>query len=226
MLNIGIALILALPMPASAEEPAAPANLTKLSIEQLLNVEVYSASKFVQKTTEAPASVSIVTAADIRHYGYRTLADILGSVRGLFVTYDRNYQYVGARGFNRPGDYNSRILLLVDGYRINDTLYDTATIGTEFFLDVDLIDRVEVVRGPGSSIYGSDAFFGVVNVITKRGKDFSGAEVSGEVASFGTGKARMTYGRQHENGIETLVSASYSDSKGQDLFYPGFNAPA
>lgn len=223
---IVIALILALPMPASAEEPVAPADLTELSIEQLLNVEVYSASKFVQKTAEAPASVSIITAADIRHYGYRTLADILGSVRGLFVTYDRNYEYVGVRGFNRPGDYNSRILLLVDGYRINDTLYDTATIGTEFFLDVDLIDRVEVVRGPGSSIYGSNAFFGVVNVITKRGRDFSGAEVSGEVASFGTGKARMTYGRQHENGIETLVSASYSGSKGQDLFYPEFNTPA
>lgn len=187
---------------------------------------MHSASKFVQKTTEAPTSVSIVTAADIKRYGYRTLADIQGSVRGLIVTYDRNYQYVGVRDFNRPGDYNSRILLLVDGYRINDTLYDTATIGTEFFLDVDLIDRVEVVRGPGSSIYGSNAFFGVVNVITKRGKDFSGAEVSGEVASFGTGKVRMTYGRQHENGIETLVSVSYSGSKGQDLFYPEFNAPA
>lgn len=226
VMNIGIALILALSMPASAEESVVPADLTELSIEQLLNVDVYSASKFVQKTTEAPASVSIVTAADIKHYGYRTLADILGSVRGLFITYDRNYQYVGVRGFNRPGDYNSRILLLVDGYRINDTLYDTATIGTEFFLDVDLIDRVEVVRGPGSSIYGSNAFFGVINVITKRGKDFSGAEVTGEVASFGTGKVRMTYGRQHENGIETLVSASYSGSKGQDLFYPEFNTPA
>lgn len=226
VMNIGIALILALAMPASAEEPVATSDLMELSIEQLLNVEVYSASKFTQKTSEAPASVSIVTATDIKHYGYRTLADILRSVRGLFITYDRNYQYVGVRGFNRPGDYNSRILLLVDGYRVNDTLYDTATIGTEFFLDVDLIDRVEVVRGPGSSIYGSNAFFGVVNVITKRGRDFSGAEVSGEAASFGTGKGRMTYGKQNENGVESLVSASYYDSKGQDLYFPEFNAPA
>jgi iron complex outermembrane receptor protein len=224
--SIGIALILALPLSASAEESLTPADLTGLSIEQLLNVEVYSASKFVQKITEAPASVSIVTAADIKGYGYRTLADILRGVRGLFVTYDRNYNYVGVRGFDRPGDYNSRILLLVDGYRVNDTLYDTATIGTEFFLDADLIDRVEVVRGPGSSIYGSNAFFGVINVITKRGRDFNGAEISGEAASSGSGKARMTYGRQQENGAEVLVSASYSDSKGQDLFFPEFNTPA
>lgn len=203
--------------------PASAADLTELSIEQLLDVEVYSASKFIQKITEAPASVSIVTAADIEDYGYRTLADILRGVRGLDVTYDRNYSYLGARGFNRPGDYNNRILLLVDGYRFNDAVYDATLIGTEFILDVDLIERVEVVRGPGSSIYGSNAFFGVINVITKRGRDFSGAEASGEVASFGAGKMRLTYGRQRDNGAEVLLSASYSGSRGQDLLFPEFN---
>lgn len=226
MIHIGIALVLALPSPAQAEEPDAPADLIELSIEQLLNIEVYSASKFVQKTTEAPASVTIITAVDIKNYGYRTLADILGSVRGLFVTYDRNYHYVGVRGFNRPGDYNSRILLLVDGYRVNEPIFDTALIGTEFFLDIDLIDRVEVVRGPGSSIYGSNALFGVVNVITKRGKDFNGAEISGEAASYSTGKGRLAYGKQYENGADLLLSATYSDSKGQNLFIPEFDAPA
>jgi len=200
--------------------------LTELSIEELLNVEVYSASKFAQKITEAPASVTIVTADDINRYGYRTLADILRSVRGLFVTYDRAYQYVGVRGFNRPGDYNGRVLLLVDGYRLNDAVFDTAAIGTEFLLDVDLIDRVEVVRGPGSSIYGSNAVFGVVNVITKRGRDVGGAEVSGAAASFHTYKGRATYGRQLENGAEVLLSASRYDSEGQDLYFPEFDDPA
>lgn len=217
MINVSI--------PAS-EAQAAPGELTELSIEELLTVEVYSASKFVQKTTEAPASVSIITAEDIKIYGYRTLADILRSVRGMFVTYDRNYQYLGVRGFNRPGDYNSRILLMVDGYRVNDAIYDTASIGMEFSLDVDLIDRVEVIRGPGSSIYGSNAFFGVVNIITKRGRDFNGLEISGEAASFGTGKGRLTYGRQFNNGAEALLSATYSDSKGQNLFFPEFNTPS
>ncbi len=213
---------------AAAAEPGrnAPTDLTQLSIEDLLSIEVYSASKFVQKTSEAPAAVSVITAADIKSYGYRTLADILGSARGLFITNDRNYQYVGVRGFNRPGDYNSRILLQVDGYRVNDANYDTASIGQEFFLDVDLIDRVEIVRGPGSSIYGSNAFFGVVNVITRRGRDFGGAEAAAEVASFGTTKERLTYGKQYENGTELLLSATHRSSQGQDLFFPEFNTPA
>lgn len=201
-------------------------DLMQMSIEELLTLEVYSASKFAQKTTEAPAAVSIVTAADIRNHGYRTLADILASVRGLFVTNDRNYRYVGVRGFNRPGDYNSRILLLVDGIRLNDANYDTASIGEEFFLDVDLIDRVEVVRGPGSSIYGSNAFFGVVNVITRRGRDYDGWEVAGSMASFGTGNGRLTYGRLLDNGAEVMLSTTYSDRRGQDLYFPEFDNPA
>lgn len=200
--------------------------MTALSLEELLSVEVYSASKFVQKTSEAPAAVSVVTATDIKTYGYRTLADILASARGMFVTGDRNYQYLGVRGFNRPGDYNSRILLLVDGYRVNDANYDTASIGQEFFLDVDLIERVEIVRGPGSSIYGSNAFFGVVNVITRRGHDFNGPEVAGEIASFGGHKERLSYGKQFDNGAELLLSATNQDSRGQDLFFPEFDTPA
>jgi iron complex outermembrane receptor protein len=87
---------------------------------------VYGASKFQQKVTDAPASVTIVTAEEIRKYGYRTLAEVLRSVPGLFVDYDRNYSYVGLRGFSRPGDYSSGILLLIDGHRTNDNVYDTS----------------------------------------------------------------------------------------------------
>ena len=99
--------------PSSARADEQGANeLIGLSIEELLSVEVFSASKFSQKTVEAPANVSIITAADISNHGFRTLADIMASVRGFYVSNDRNYQYLGARGFNRPGDYNSRILLM------------------------------------------------------------------------------------------------------------------
>jgi iron complex outermembrane receptor protein len=220
---IGVCMIISVP---ASEARAEQTDLTELPLEELMNIEVYSASKFSQKTTEAPASVTIITAADIKTYGYRTLADILKSVRGLYVTYDRAYQYVGVRGFNRPGDYNSRILLLVDGYRVNDALYDSASIGQEFFLDVDLIDRVEVVRGPGSSIYGSNAFFSVMNIITRRAKDVGGLEVSGDAAGYDTGTGRITYGGRSENGVALLLSATYSGTKGQDLYFPEFDSPA
>jgi iron complex outermembrane receptor protein len=220
------ALIIPIGMAGAPVHAAEEGDLTRLSLEELLAVEVFSASKFLQKTSEAPAAVTVITADDIKTYGYRTLADILRSARGFYVTDDRNYQYVGVRGFNRPGDYNARLLLLVDGYRVNDAIYDSASIGGEFFLDVDLIERVEVVRGPGSSIYGSNAVFGVVNVITRRGRDIGGGEVAGSLASYRSGQGRVTYGRRFENDTEVMVSATYADSKGQDLYFPEFDAPA
>ncbi|HEX5854108.1 MAG TPA: Plug domain-containing protein, partial [Thermoanaerobaculia bacterium] len=143
------------PLRAQEKPPEVPpaSDLTRLSLEELMNVEVvYAASKVTQKTSEAPSSVSIVTAAEIRQHGYRTLADILQSLRGFYVTSDRNYSYLGVRGFGRSGDYNARVLVLVDGHRINDNIYDGVLIEGGFVVDPDLIDRVEVIRGPSSSI--------------------------------------------------------------------------
>lgn len=210
---------------ALAADAPAP-DLTQLSLEQLLDIPVYTASRFSQKSSNAPSSVSVITATDIKTYGYRTLADILRSVRGMNVSYDRVYSYIGVRGLSRPGDYNSRLLLLVDGYRINDPIYDQAYLGTEFGLDVDLIDRVEIVRGPSSSVYGSNALFGVVNVITKTAKGLRGVEVSADAASFGTKQGRASIGHQFENGLEAVVSKTVFDSNGPSLFFPEFDDPA
>ncbi len=188
---------------------------------------VFGVSKFEQKVTEAPSFVTLVTSDEIQKYGYRTVAEILASMTGFFVTYDRNYNYLGVRGFNRPGDFNTRVLILVDGHRLNDNLYGQGAVGTESNIDVDLIDRVEVIRGPGSSLYGTNALLGVINVITKRGRDIQGFEVSGEVGSWESYKGRITYGDKFSNGIELLLSGSYYDSEGQDaLYYPEFNTPA
>jgi iron complex outermembrane receptor protein len=155
--------------PAGADELAGQAGYGEEAMLFQEIPSVYGASKYEQKVTEAPSSVSIITSSEIKKYGYRTLADILRSVRSFYITYDRNYSYVGVRGFGRPGDYNSRILLLIDGHRTNDNIYNQAFVGAEAIIDVDLIERVEVIRGPGSSLYGSNAFFAVINVITRRG---------------------------------------------------------
>jgi outer membrane receptor for ferrienterochelin and colicins len=188
---------------------------------------VYSAAKYEQKITEAPAAVTIITGDQIRKYGYRTFAQVLQSVPGLFTTYDRNYDYLGIRGFNRPADYNSRVLLLIDGHRLNDAMFDQAPIGTDSPIDVDLIERVEVVRGPSSSLYGTNAFFGVINVITKRGRDIKGVEGSWENSSYTSNKGRLTYGQKLSNGLEFIASGSYLYSEGhENLFYPEFNTPA
>ncbi len=186
---------------------------------------VYSASTYDQKVTEAPSSVSIITEADIKKYGYRTIADALRSVTSFYVTYDRNYSYIGVRGFGRPTDYNTRILILLDGRRMNDNIYDGAYVGNESIIDIDLVDRIEVIRGPGSSLYGSNAFFAVVNILTKRGRDLRGIEVSADAGSYDTYKGRVSYGNRFSNGVEALVSGSAYDSRGGSLYYPEYNTP-
>ncbi len=200
-------------------------EIKESSLEELMNIRVYSASKHLQSTSEAPSSVSVITHDDIQKYGYRTLAEILRSVRGFYISYDRNYSYLGVRGVLRLGDFNNRVLLLIDGHRINNNIYDQAMIGSEFAVDVDMIERVEVIRGPSSSLYGGNAFFAVVNVITRKSQDIHGLELSFEPGSFGTYKGRSTYGGEFRK-VNFVFSGTFSESAGQNLFFEEFNSPA
>jgi outer membrane receptor for ferrienterochelin and colicins len=215
---------------SAQSQQQAPEDLKQLPIEDLVNVKietVYGASKFIEKVGDAPASVTIVTGEEIQRYGYRTLADVLKSVRGFYVIYDRNYTYVGVRGFSRPSDYNARILFLIDGHRENDNIFDGAYVGTEFPVDIDLIDHIEIIRGPGSAVYGTGAFAAVINVITKRGRDLDALEISGEAGSWNTYKTRLSYGHRFNNDLEFLVSGSFYNSLGQNqLFFQAFDTPA
>ncbi|ATQ78368.1 TonB-dependent receptor [Massilia violaceinigra] len=212
--------------PLAVAEPDHHQDLNALPIEQLLNLEIITASKFAQKISEAPSSVSVITAEDIRRFGYRSLADILRSVRGVYVTDDRNYSYVGTRGSGRPGDFNTRLLILVDGRRLNDMVFDQGAVGTEFPIDVSLVERVEFVPGPGSAMYGSSAFFGVVNVLTKTGATHQGTTVSASAASAGTRKARLASGFARANGIDLLLGASWLERKGSDQYFPEYDDAA
>lgn len=201
-------------------------QLTDLALEDLLKIKVYAASKFMQDVGHAPASVTIVTAAEIRNHGYQTLADILRAVRGFYVTYDRSYSYVGTRGFSRPGDYNSRVLLLVNGHRLNDNIFEQALIGTESPIDVRAIDRVEVVRGPSSSLYGASAFFAVINIVTRTGKSVNGAEVEGRAGSQRLVAGSFLAGGVSRRGVEGVLSVSGRGSRGsRSLYFPEFDSP-
>lgn len=211
--------------PAQAGENAAD-DLLALPLEQLLNVKVTTASKFPQNKMDAPAAVTVITADDIKDYGYRTLADVLRSIRGVNITHDRIYEYVGVRGFGRSGDYSSRILLMIDGRRVNDVIYDTAFVGTDSLVDLENVARVEFVPGSGSALYGSNAFFGVMNVITKQGKDLQGGEVSGGFGSYGMDREKGSVGYRFENGADLLLSASRQRSDGHHkLAFDHLDAP-
>lgn len=183
------------------------------------NVEVSTASKFQQSAAQASTVVYVVNAEDIRTFGYRTLGEILRALPGLYITSDHQYTYLGVRGFGLPGDYNTRVLILLDGERVNESTFDSALVGSEFPVDVDLIERVEYVPGPGSAIYGANAFFGVVDVITKSGHVFDGFDLSGEYGSFDTHKARASFGKRFDNGADLLLSATRFDRKGPNRPY-------
>jgi len=216
-------LLLILAGPARAQQETS--DLTNKSLEDLMKIEVYSASKYMQDASDAPSSVTVITADEIQKYGYRSLADILESVRGFYITYDRDYSFVGVRGFGRLGDSNNRILVLIDGHQINDNVFGEPYLGTEFLVDVDLIERVEIIRGPSSSLYGADAFFAVINVITRKAPQLKGVEVSFAPASFGTYDGRASYGGEYR-GVDVMLSGTFYSSEGATLFFPQFDSPA
>ncbi|MCV2370927.1 TonB-dependent receptor plug domain-containing protein [Roseateles oligotrophus] len=203
-----------------------PLDLTSLPFEKLTQTDVITASKLAKQVSDSPSAVSIVTAADIRTFGYRTLADVINSMRGLYTTFDRRYEYLGGRGFGAPGDYVGRIMVLIDGNATQDNLYNQAYIDNSGLIDLELIDRVEYVPGTGSVTYGNNALLGIINVITKKGSDFNSAQLAGDVFSHGGHKQRISIGKKLDNGVDVLFSASWLKSDGQDLYFPYFDTPA
>ena len=149
--TLAIAAALATTHAAYPAADTGAAHLLNLSLDELGSIKVdtvFAASKFTQKITDAPSSVTIITRDEIQRFGYRTLGDIVRAVRSFDVTFDRNYSYTGVRGFNSLGDYGSRVLLLIDGHRMNDPIYDVTAVGTEGLLDVDLIEQVDSFADP------------------------------------------------------------------------------
>ncbi|MDG4475628.1 TonB-dependent receptor plug domain-containing protein [Thiovibrio frasassiensis] len=213
---LGLTLALALPAQAANDSK-------ELSLEQLLNTTVTSASKYEQKQSEVAAVVSVITRDEIKAFGWRTLDQALASLPGIHLTYDRQYSYLGARGFGLPGDYNTRMLLAINGNRINETVYAGASIGRDFPLDLDLVERIEFIAGPGGAVYGQNAMFGVVNVITRSGATVDGGELSaGWTSPQSLREGRISWGKVLGNGVNVLASASGMYSRGEDLLmdYP------
>jgi len=199
---------------------ASAVDLKTVDLEQLLRMTVVTASKYEQKQSDVAAAVHIITRADIKAFGWRTMDQALASLPGVHVTYDRQYTYLGTRGFGLPGDFNTRVLIAINGNRVNDPIFDGGPVGRQLPLDIDLIERIEFIPGPGGAIYGQNAMFGVVNLITRRGVDVQGAEVTvGAQHPQRLREARLTWGRLFENGVDLLVSATGTRAQGEDRWY-------
>jgi len=207
---------LALPRPAAAQSAI---ELAELPLARLLDMEVTGASRMAGRRSESAASVSVVTRDEIEALGWRTLGEALRSLRGTMLASDRTYDYAGVRGFYASGDYNTRVLLLVDGERVNDRLYDQAYLGGEFPLEIGEVERIEFIPGQGSAVYGANALFGVVNVITRA------AGARGGSAGIGLGRDGERWWRAHwrqptgQGGWRLAATRLRRD--GASLAYPG-----
>jgi outer membrane receptor protein involved in Fe transport len=152
-------------------------------LEGLLDENIVTtASKSVETATTAPATSSTLTAEDMRAYGIHSLAEAINYLGLGAITFDPLFTAdIGARGVFLKGDQGNHFLLLVDGHAVNEQLSGSARFDRGLGIPIELIDHVELILGPGSVLYGSNAMLGVINVVTKRAKHWQGLHTTGEV---------------------------------------------
>ena len=186
--------------------------------------QVTAASRLTQSVEDAPASVTFVTAEELRVFGSQTLYDALAGTRGIFQTSDRTYEALGIRGFSRLGDYGNRVLVTMDGHALNDDQLGASYVGYDLLPDLMDVERIEVVRGPGSALYGTGAFFGVLNLVTRTDETARPPHVS--VAADGTRTARARAGTRGAIGDDGgwWLAAGGAISQGEDFVFPEYEA--
>lgn len=211
------ALMLVALMVSAAWSQDKTADLTERSIEDLMNIEVTSVSKKEQKLSEAAAAVFVITSEDIRRSGATNIPDLLRMVPGIDVGEINGSTWaVSARGFNQQ--FSTKLLVMID----NRVVY-TLNFGGVYWDQLDYpladIDRIEVTRGPGGTIWGANAVNGVISIFTKKAKETRGALVEGGFGNVAQGFALARYGGKFGAATDYMVYSRYDDQ----FHFPGLD---
>ena len=165
---------------------------------------VVAAEKELTRAQDAPASITVISGDEIRGFGYTTLAEALRPVRGLYASNDRDYETIGVRGFNSPGTYNARVLVLSDGHVTNESSVGQGYVAHDFDSDLSDIERIEIVRGPGSVLYGSAAFLAVVNVVHKTPREGAHGSAGAQLGTLGETGGHATLSVADDRGFVSV----------------------
>lgn len=201
---------------ATFAAPTSGAEVADISLEQLLSTEiakVSGAARIEQLISEAPGSVTILTSKDIRRHGWRTLADLLRSTPGITISYNNLYTTASIRGQTSALDLGSFMLLMIDGERLSSNVSDVSLLGDDMPLDLEWIDRVEIVSGASSAVYGANATLAVVNIITRSEERLPNVEASLGMGSNDAASWRVAGKTAFSDG-HAAISASRSSSDG------------
>lgn len=191
----------------------------RIQLELIQSERVEGATRRVESVQDTPSSVSIVPQVELTALAYPTLAEALRGLPGIYFWDDRGYIGVGMRGLGRLNSYSNRVLVMIDGVPTNDNWLGSSYVGYDALTDLSDVERVELVRGPGSAVYGTGAFSGVINVITRRETN-TGVEagVSTNLDAVARARVRANLRRGPNTGL--YVSAAMGRSAGRDFYLP------
>jgi iron complex outermembrane receptor protein len=208
----------------SQKDTSKISELFSMPLGELMNQEVITAAKFIQRSAESASSISVITAEEIESFNFSTLGDVLNSQRGMYLSNDRNYLYTGSRGFSRPTDYNNRIVIMIDGHIMNEVVYGSAFMGNELGLNLEAVERIEIIRGPGASLYGSGAMLNIVNIIMKKGRSLNGASISYTAGSLGLSEVSALAGAKLGKA-DLFLTGRAGSSEGEDFYFSELDDP-
>ena len=184
---------------------------------------VVSALKRPRTVLKSPAIMSVITAKQIKQMGFRTLIDVLKIVPGFYISMDETGEReIAVRGI--LDDASQKIKVLIDGHSINDVWRGGAMWNFDD-LPVENIRKIEIIRGPGSALYGQNAFLAVIDIITKDTEDIDGFQVTTSGGSFSTQNYNLLFGREL-GGLKISGFLDYFDTQGfskkieQDVLFP------
>jgi outer membrane receptor for ferrienterochelin and colicin len=187
--------------------------------------QVTAASKQDQSVDDAPASVSVISGYELEAFRYPTIAEALRGQRGVALSTDGVYTGLSLRGLGQPGDYGNRVLVLSDGATLNDNIVWQSYVGYDGRVDLGDLSRIELVRGPGSVLYGTGAVTGLVNLVSAPLPDRPVSEVRVQANDARTARARASYARPFGKRAGFSLSLAGGHSDGRDVQLPTQHTP-